>query len=42
MNNSLDVRESSIGVGVRLKWWFTETELALYDSEHNDSPPVTA
>ena len=42
MNNSLDVRETTIGVGSRLNWWFTETELALYDSEHFDNHPNPA
>ena len=39
---SLDVRESVVGVGVYLGWWFTETELALYDSEHAHTPPMPA
>lgn len=42
MCNSLDVRESAVGVGVHLKWWFTEKELALYDSKHLDSLPLPA
>ena len=42
MNNSLDVRETAVGIGRTLKWWFSEKELALYDSEHTGSPPMPA
>ncbi len=41
-DNSLDVRESVVGVGRHLNWWFTERELALYDSKHVDSLPLPA
>ena len=37
MCNSMDVRETVVGIGRHLNWWFTEQELALYDSKHPDS-----
>ncbi len=37
-HNSLNVRETCVGITCHLNWWFSEKEIALYDSEHIGGP----
>ena len=39
-HNRLDVMKAAIGIAYQLDWKLSETEVALYESERTDDPPM--
>ena len=41
-HNRLDIMNTHIGIAYHRKWKLSETEIALYESERTNGPPVPA